>query len=187
MKNSRVKKSRFDRYIFGALIALELLMSFTFLGYVQIPPVSFTTAYIPILIAGRILGTGEATAVGFVFGAASLYKASASYTLWSDMLFSPLYSTNPVGSVILSVGTRTLFGFLSGLMYKVARKSRPERHMVFACDSFVDRHTCAFGLYRDADIFPDGGGAERQYEHQEERHYNGIYEHIYCRGRGGAL
>lgn len=124
MKNSRVKKSRFDRYIFGALIALELLMSFTFLGYVQIPPVSFTTAYIPILIAGRILGTGEATAVGFVFGAASLYKASASYILWSDRLFSPLYSTNPVGSVILSVGTRTLFGFLSGLMYKVARKSR---------------------------------------------------------------
>ena len=54
MKNSRVKKSRFDRYIFGALIALELLMSFTFLGYVQIPPVSFTTAYIPILMGGEL-------------------------------------------------------------------------------------------------------------------------------------
>ena len=117
-------KSRFDRYIFGALIALELLMSFTFLGYVHIPPVSFTTAYIPILIAGRILGTGEATLVGFVFGAASLFKASASYILGSDMLFSPFYSTNPAGSIILSVGTRTLFGFLSGLMYKAARKSR---------------------------------------------------------------
>ncbi len=124
MGNSGVTKSRFGRYIFWALIALELLMSFTFLGYVHIPPVSFTTAYIPILIAGRILGTWEATVVGFVFGAASLFKASASYISGSDILFSPFYSTNPVGSIILSVGTRTLFGFLSGLMYKAARKSR---------------------------------------------------------------
>ncbi len=117
-------KKHFESYIFGALIALELLMSFTFFGYVHIPPVSFTTAYIPILIAGRILGTKEATAVGFVFGAASMYKASASYITGSDILFSPFYSLNPVGSIILSVGTRTLFGFFSGLLYKAARKAR---------------------------------------------------------------
>ena len=39
------KRSSFDWYAFGMLIALELLMSFTFLGYIHIPPLSVTTAY----------------------------------------------------------------------------------------------------------------------------------------------
>ena len=44
--------SCFDHYFLGFLVAIELLMSFTFLGYIHIPPISVTTAYIPILIAG---------------------------------------------------------------------------------------------------------------------------------------
>ena len=34
------ENSYFDRYLFGILIAIELLMSFTFLGYIHIPPIS---------------------------------------------------------------------------------------------------------------------------------------------------
>lgn len=49
-------KSSLDSYVFAILIAFELLMSFTFLGYVHIPPVSITFAYIPILIAACLLG-----------------------------------------------------------------------------------------------------------------------------------
>ena len=41
--------SCFDCYAFGILIAVELLMSFTFLGYLHIPPISVTIAYLPIL------------------------------------------------------------------------------------------------------------------------------------------
>ena len=73
------KKPLFDKYIFGVLIALEVLMSFTFLGYIHIPPLSITTAYIPILIAGCLLGPVQSMTVGFVFGIASMYKASARY------------------------------------------------------------------------------------------------------------
>ena len=70
--------SCFDRYSFGILIAIELLMSFTFLGYLHIPPISVTVAYLPILVAGCVFGPVQSVIMGAVFGAASMYKASAS-------------------------------------------------------------------------------------------------------------
>ena len=116
-------KSTFDRYIFGMLVALELLMSFTFLGYISIPPISVTIAYIPVILAGYMLGTFPATVIGALFGFTSLYKASAYYVMPMDRLFSPFFSTAPLSSFILSVGTRTLFGFLVGLLFSLAKKT----------------------------------------------------------------
>ena len=84
------KKSLFDIYVFIILIAFEVLMSFTFLGYVHIPPISVTFAYIPILIAACVLDTPSATMLGAVFGLASLYKATAFYAMQADVLFSRL-------------------------------------------------------------------------------------------------
>ena len=62
-----------DRYAFEILLAIEILMSFTFLGYIHISPISITIAYMPILIAGSLFGPIQSTIAGFVFGAASLY------------------------------------------------------------------------------------------------------------------
>ena len=67
-----------DRYVLGALLAIELLMSFSFLGYFHVEPISVTIAYLPVLLAGALLGPMEATAVGTVFGLTSMWKASAS-------------------------------------------------------------------------------------------------------------
>ena len=108
-----------------ALIAIELLMSFSFLGYFHVEPISITIAYIPVLVAGALLGPAEAAAVGTVFGLASMWKASASYVMAADQLFSPFYSGNPLGSVLLSVGSRMLFGFIAGLLYQAVRNWRP--------------------------------------------------------------
>ena len=54
-------------------------MSFSFLGYIHIEPISLTFVYIPVLMAGCMLGPKEAAAVGAVFGLASMWKASAFY------------------------------------------------------------------------------------------------------------
>ncbi|MBU5435529.1 diguanylate cyclase [Pseudoflavonifractor sp. MSJ-37] len=115
------------RYGFGLLVCLEVLMSFTFLGYIHIPPISITTAYLPILAAGCLLGTAQAAAMGLLFGLASLFKASASYVMPADGIFSPFHSGAPVPSLILSVGTRVLFGLLVGLAFRAARGRRHER------------------------------------------------------------
>ena len=111
-------------FLLGALIALELLMSFSFLGYLHVEPISITFAYVPVLLAGALLGPAEAAVLGGVFGLASMWKASASYVMASDQLFSPFMSGRPLGSLLLSVGARMLFGLLTGLLYLAARKLR---------------------------------------------------------------
>lgn len=115
------RKSAFDCYLFAICVAVELLMSFTFWGYLHFPPMSVTIAYIPILIAGCCFGVPQATFTGFVFGLASMYKASTPYVLATDMVFSPFYSGKPLGSLFLSIGTRTLYGLLIGLAYAWAK------------------------------------------------------------------
>lgn len=116
--------SCFDRYFFGILISIELLMSFTFLGYIHIPPISITIAYLPILITASLYSPAQSAFIGFVFGAASMYKASASYVMRTDAVFSPVLSGDPLGSILLSVVTRMLFGFIVGLAFSFARKHK---------------------------------------------------------------
>lgn len=121
------KKRRFERYIFEVLIAIEVIMSFTFLGYVHIPPISIATAYIPIVIAGCLFGPAESGMAGLIFGLGSMYKASTYYAQAADMVFSPFRSSCPMGSLLLSVGTRTLFGVLIGCLFWLVRKRKGRR------------------------------------------------------------
>lgn len=116
------KHRYFDHYLLGALVALEIFMSFTFLGYLHIEPVSITLSYIPVVIAACLLGPLESMLVGAVFGIASLFKASASYVLPFDAIFSPFNSETPVKSLILAVGCRALFGFLIGCVFQYVKK-----------------------------------------------------------------
>lgn len=110
--------------MFDILVAIEVLMSFTFLGYIHLPPISITIAYIPIVVAGCLFGIKEATLMGAVFGLGSMYKASAAYVMTGDAIFSPFSSTNPFGSIMLSVGSRVLFGLMMGILFKLAKKGK---------------------------------------------------------------
>lgn len=123
-KKQYVRKFKFDQYAFSILVAIELLMSFTFLGYIHIPPISITIAYIPIVVAGCLFGTAESAFTGFIFGMGSLYKASAYYVMTADKVFSPFQSEAPVGSLILSVGTRVLFGVLVGVAFAAVKHNK---------------------------------------------------------------
>ena len=53
-----------------------------------------------------------------------MWKASASYVMPADKLFSPLLSGHPVESLLLSVGTRVLFGLLVGFLYLASKRTR---------------------------------------------------------------
>lgn len=99
-------------------------MSFSFMGYVHIAPISLTFVYIPVMVAGCILGPKNSTIVGAVFGIASMWKASAFYVAARDAIFSPVMSEKPFASILLSVGSRALFGLIIGLLYRVAKNSR---------------------------------------------------------------
>ena len=146
-----------DRYAFAALLAIEILMSFSFLGYFHVEPISLTIAYLPVLLAGALLGPLEATAAGAAFGLASMWKASASYVMPSDQLFSPMFSGDPLGSLILSVGSRALFGLISGLLYEGARRL-PYRGFWVGLVSFFGRPIHSLLVYSAmALFFPETG------------------------------
>ena len=144
-------------YLLGTLIAVELLMSFSFLGYIHIEPISITVAYIPVLLAGALAGPAESAAVGAVFGLASMWKASASYVMAADRLFSPFMSGNPAGSLLLSVGSRFLFGLVIGLLYLPARRSRHPA-VWLGVVSFFGQAIHSFMVYSTmALVFPEAG------------------------------
>lgn len=111
-------------YLLWILIAVEFFMSFSFMGYVHIAPIFLTFVYIPVMVAGCILGPKNSTIVGAVFGIASMWKASAFYVAAGDAIFSPVMSEKPFASILLSVGSRALFGLIIGLLYRVAKNSR---------------------------------------------------------------
>ena len=149
--------SSFERYAFWILIAVELLMSFTFLGYIHMPPLSVTIAYIPVIIAGALFGPVESAITGFVFGLSSMYKASAAYVMDADMVFSPFLSGFPAGSLLLSIGSRTLFGLLIGLAFMLASKSRHKRLWRIVVSVFATK-LYEFWVYLAMGIFfPEAG------------------------------
>lgn len=116
------KDSSAKWYILGALIAIEILVSVSYIGYIHIEPISITLAYIPILITGILMDPVASTVVGTVFGGISLWKASASYVMAGDRIFSPFMSGSPCKSILLSIGTRAVFGFIVGLLYDLAKR-----------------------------------------------------------------
>lgn len=111
-------------HILIILISIEMLMSFSFLGYMHTDFISITFAYIPVLVAGAIYGVPDAVTVGAVFGLASMWKAGANYVQDADKLFSPFMSGSPIESILLSVGCRMLFGLIIGVLYFLAKRTK---------------------------------------------------------------
>lgn len=57
MKQNKWKHLKFEKYIFVLLLAIELIMSFTFLGFIHIDPISLTTALYPDRSCGMFAWT----------------------------------------------------------------------------------------------------------------------------------
>lgn len=139
MNAKKLKGMSSDSYVFIVLSALEILMSYTFLGYIHIPPISLTLAYIPIMLAACLLTPLHSMAVGALFGIASMYKATAYYVLPADLVFSPFRSGEPVRSLLLSTGARMLFGLVIGFIFSAAKKSKHCKMWIGAAAAITSR------------------------------------------------
>lgn len=157
MKNRSYASGIMRRYTFVLFIAIELLLSFSFFGYIHIEPISVTLAYIPVILTGALAGPLESMAVGAVFGLSSMWKASAHYVMPADQLFSPILSGNPFGSFMLSTGSRMLFGLAIGILYSLSRNSRHPR-LFGAIVSFFGRSIHSILVYSCMSVFfPEAG------------------------------
>lgn len=107
-----------------ALMALEAVFAFSYLGYIEFPLVSTTTLHILVIVAAMIFGIEGSVPVVCVFALTSMWIGSFS-TAALDRLFSPFASGKPVISCMLAVA-RMLFavasGFVFGLYFRKQRK-----------------------------------------------------------------
>lgn len=105
------------------LIAIELIMAVTPLGYIMIPPISATLMHIPVIVGALVMGPKAGAALGTVFGLTSLWKASTQATSPVDLAFSPFVSGKPIQSLIMCMGPRILLGVIAALLFKAFIKT----------------------------------------------------------------
>ena len=105
------------------LIAIELLMTVTPLGYIMIPPIAATLMHIPVIVGAIVMGPKAGAALGTVFGLTSLWKATTQATSPVDLAFSPFVSGKPLQSLIMCMGPRILLGIIAALLFRAFFKA----------------------------------------------------------------
>lgn len=103
----------------GMLIALELILAFTPLGYLKIGLLSITFMTIPVIIGSITSGATVATILGLTFGITSFVQCFGT-----DTFGTTLFQISPVFTFITCVGARTLMGFLCGVIFKGLNKTK---------------------------------------------------------------
>lgn len=115
----KLKTRDFTRATF--IIVIEIIMAFTVIGFIMVPPISITLMHIPVIIGSILMGPFYGSVFGLSFGLLSLIRASASGNP-VDILFSPLSSGLPVQSLIMVLISRIILGVLPSLLYTFFKK-----------------------------------------------------------------
>ena len=117
MKNKKTT----NMVIFSMLLAIEVVMSFTPLGFLRIGLLSVTMLHIPVNICAMALGKKYGAALGFVMGFCSFYNATFSPTITS-FCFTPFFSMGGVEgnwtSLLIAFIPRIALGYGAGAIYE---------------------------------------------------------------------
>lgn len=115
----------------AVLIAIELIMSFTPLGFLRVGVVEITFMTIPVALGAMLLGPMASLLLGTVFGIASFVQCfgiSSFGTL--------LFGINPVGTLVLCIVPRALMGYLCGIICRGIRRGTGKDLLAFTVTSF---------------------------------------------------
>ena len=100
------------------LIAVLLVFDLTGIGFIKIPPISFTIMHIPVIVGAIILGPSAGAILGGAFGVIALIEATFKATSPVDMAFSPFLSGHPLSSLFMCIVPRILLGLIAGYLFK---------------------------------------------------------------------
>lgn len=104
---------------FSLLLTIQLILGFTPLGLIMIPPVSITLLHVPVIICGILMGPLWGGLLGFVFGSISIFKATTAAVSPVDLAFSPFLSGKPLASLIMGMVPRILIGVFAALLFQL--------------------------------------------------------------------
>ncbi|MHD0318572.1 ECF transporter S component [Fusobacterium sp. THCT1E2] len=144
----RIKRENDPLYLykFSIMIAIELLLAFSPLGYIEMKPFTVTLMHIPVIAGAFFLGPFEGMVLGGIFGLTSMWKASILGVAYTDHIFSPFISGTPLSSTILSMGTRMAFGFLSGILFEVVKWNKYKKTAI-AVITVISAYIHSFLVY----------------------------------------
>ena len=110
-----MKKTTNIRYLtqLSVLVAIELILTYTPLGYFKMPGLEITFLAIPVVIGAILLGPAAGAVLGGVFGLTSFGTCFGSSSFGVALM-----AVNPIFTFITCVPTRILMGWLTGLLFK---------------------------------------------------------------------
>ena len=108
------------------LTALIVLMTFTPIGYIKTGGLEITLLVVPVVIGAILLGPLGGAYLGLVFGLTSFLQCVSGLSVFG----ATLLSINPFFCFLVCVPTRTLMGFLVGVIFKALLKVF--KHDIFA-------------------------------------------------------
>lgn len=97
------------------LIAIVAILSYTPLGYIKTFGLEITTVVVPVAVGAVTLGPAAGAILGAAFGLTSLSTCIMGMSAFGAMLFE----INPIATVVVCVVSRTLMGWLTGVLYRL--------------------------------------------------------------------
>lgn len=108
------KKFSTKQYVeMALLVAIILIMAFTPLGYIKTLGLEITLIVVPVAVGAVTLGPAAGAILGAVFGITSFIQCFGMSAFGAVLL-----GINPAATFVVCVVTRTLMGWLTGLLYQ---------------------------------------------------------------------
>lgn len=101
----------------AVLAAIIIVMAFTPLGYLHTLGLEITFMMIPVVVGSIIIGPAAGAVLGCVFGITSFLQCFGMSTFGGTIL-----AINPFFTLIVCIPTRTLSGWIPGLIYRGLHK-----------------------------------------------------------------
>lgn len=115
------QKQTHDLVLISMLIAVEMVLMFTPLGYIPLGVIRATTLHIPVILAAIILGYRGGIILGLVFGITSILINTFAPTATS-FVFSPFYRVGEFSggfpSLLIALVPRMMIGVVSAFVYE---------------------------------------------------------------------
>lgn len=125
--NRLSNEKTYDLVVLSLMIAIEVILILTPLGYIPIGTIRATTLHIPVMLAAILLGYKGGVVLGFVFGTSSLIINTINPTPFS-FIFSPFYTLGDVSgnfaSIIIAYVPRIMIGLTACFLYRRLKDTR---------------------------------------------------------------
>lgn len=117
--------------LLGMFAALLILMVFTPLGTITLGATAITIATIPVIVGAIVLGPSAGAILGAILG----FLLFLTGIIGTDPLGVLMISANPFFTFVVCVVSRTLMGWLTGIIFQALNKFDKTKIVSYAVSS----------------------------------------------------